>query len=227
MENFITTLVFLLPGFLLYFWIQTFGVNPVVKHTSIEVTAISALLWLPVSYSTLKIYNFIINFSNSNHLKIRTLNELQELTGDLSFLILFLFLSIIVSFAFAVIWSKWLFNVHLKIVNIIRKWRGAASFSKTPSVWDEVFLKNEPQVVKFSKIGEKQSIIGEIEKVSRTFEPEKNLYLYDVEYYTKLVEKHKIPVTRTFIDTRTGTYVQLYDSRSVKEAIDSENTTSV
>ena len=59
LDSFIGTIVFLLPGFLMYFWIQSFGINPVVKHSATEMGAISALLWLPVSLLTIIIYNWI------------------------------------------------------------------------------------------------------------------------------------------------------------------------
>ncbi|WP_269082435.1 hypothetical protein [Aneurinibacillus tyrosinisolvens] len=44
MDAFISTVVFIVSGFLAYFWLQSLGVNPVVKHTVPEFTAISALL---------------------------------------------------------------------------------------------------------------------------------------------------------------------------------------
>ncbi|AQZ47419.1 hypothetical protein B5S25_13365 [Paenibacillus larvae subsp. pulvifaciens] len=59
MENFISTLVFILPGFLMYFWIQSFGINPVMKHNPGEMGAISALLWFPVSLLTVLTYNLL------------------------------------------------------------------------------------------------------------------------------------------------------------------------
>lgn len=57
MDSLLGTIVFILPGFLAYFWLQSFGITPVTKHSSGELTAISALLWLPVSFVTLLIYN--------------------------------------------------------------------------------------------------------------------------------------------------------------------------
>ena len=227
MENFLSTVVFILPGFLLYFWIQSFGINPVVKHSTIELTAISALLWLPVSVSTLAVYNGLLYFSRIMEFPVWSIEELQNVSGNLLFLTSFLILSVFVSFAFGVLWSMFLYPIHLKIINCVRKLRGVAEFSKTPSVWDEVFLKNEPQVVEYGKIGEEEkSIKGEIEKVSRPFEPDRNIFLRDIDFYTNLIHKHKIPVSRTFIDTRTGTYVKIYDSKKIKEAICSEESTS-
>lgn len=227
MENFLATLVFLLPGFLLYFWIQSFGVNPVVKHSSIELTAISALLWLPVSVSTLAVYNGIFFLAHKMFSKmpypIWTLDQLQNKSGNLLFLVIFLLLSVLVSFVFGALWSKFIFPFQLKIINKVRKWRGITNLSKTAAVWDEVFLKNEPQVVEYGKIGEEEkSIIGEIEKVSRTFEPEKNLYLRYITRYTELVKKYEIPVSNVFLDTKTGIYIKIYDSEQIISALKKE-----
>jgi hypothetical protein len=53
MEAFLSTFVFLLPGIIAYFWIQVFGLNHSIKHTAPELSGITALLWLPGSFTTL------------------------------------------------------------------------------------------------------------------------------------------------------------------------------
>ncbi|MCT8138652.1 hypothetical protein H1D32_13410 [Anaerobacillus sp. CMMVII] len=185
MENFLATVVFLLPGFLMYFWIQSFGVNPVVKHSSIELTAISALLWLPVTVATLTLLNLsILVINNIPVLElIWTLEDLQRLSGNLIFLLIFLSLSVLVSFVVSVFYTKYIFKFQLKVINKVRNWRGVADLSNTSSVWEEIFLKNDTMVVEIGKIdSEDKSQIGCIMKASRPFEPERHLVLEDVDF---------------------------------------------
>ncbi|MDH6373516.1 hypothetical protein M2444_005348 [Paenibacillus sp. PastF-3] len=224
MDNLLGTIVFILPGFLMYFWLQSFGINPVVKHTPGEFTAISALLWLPASFSTLLLYNGVVGLSKkiSKAEAIWSIQGLKDKSGSLTFLIMFLLMSSVVTFVLCVIWAKWLYPIQMKIINRIRKWRGIANFSKTPSVWDEIFTNSDPQVVEIGKIDkmgkEDGSIIGCINKASRTFEPERYLNLNDVEFFTDLIKRHKIEVSQIFYDTKSGTYVKIFDPVEIKEA---------
>jgi len=217
MEDFLSTVVFLLPGFLMYFWIQAFGVNPVQKHSVIELTAISALLWLPVTVLTLVIYNYLLSFGQNE--PIWSINEIQESAGNLFYLTGFLVTSVFVSFIVSSLWAKFIFPFQLWLINVIRKWRGVAKYSKTPSVWEEVFLQNDAQVVEVLSLSDnKKGIIGEIEKVSRPFETDRNLYLRHMDFYIDLVKRHEIPVEKTFIDSRTGMCVKIFNMEQIKIA---------
>ncbi|MGG3210596.1 hypothetical protein ABEO92_10845 [Geobacillus stearothermophilus] len=223
MDNFIGTLIFILPGLMLYFWIQSFGINPTVKHNPAEFTAISALLWFPVSLVSLLVFNGLVklfSWPKDAH-PIWNIDQLKEMSGSLVFLCIFLSSSLIISFLFAAVWAKWihqqLFMPYL--INSIRKWRGLAPLSKSSTVWDEVFLNNDAQVVEIGKIDqEKPGIIGGIKKVSRTFEPERNILLSDIEYFGNLIKKHNIPVVSIFVDTKTGMYVKIFDPQKIEEA---------
>jgi hypothetical protein len=221
-EGFIGTVVFLLPGFLMYFWIQTFGINPVVKHSPIEITAISGLLWLPVSVSTVVVYNWIEEMTDDFFKvgPVHNLADLQKNSSSLKFLIGFLFISIIISYVYSVIWSKLGFHVQRSLINIIRTWRKVAPLSKTSSVWDELFLNNDSQVVEIRKIDkpDAKSIIGCIRKASRTFEPERHLLLDDVDFFTKLVSDHSVPVVSVLVDIKSGTYIIVFDPVAIKKA---------
>lgn len=214
MENFIGSIVFILPGFLMYFWIQSFGVNPVVKHTPGEFTAIAALLWLPTSFVTLLLYNGVIYvlrfFLNVD--VVWSLDALKLKSNDIRFLVLFLILSVVVSFVMSWIWAVKIYPTHLKIINKVRTRRGAADFSKNPSVWDEIFTSSDSQVVEIGKINkEGDPIVGCIRKASRTFEPERYLSLDDIEYFTKLVKYRRVAVSQILYDTKAGTYIKIFD----------------
>jgi hypothetical protein len=227
MDSFLGTLVFILPGLMLYFWLQSFGINPVVKHNPAEFTAVSALLWFPVSLTALLIFNTLVKLSSllNNLGPIWNTTELKEASGNFAFLAVFLGSSLIISFLFAVIWAKWIHQqIFMRLINSVRKWRGVAPFSKSPSVWDEVFLNNDAQVVEIGKIDKddkdesKFKFIGEIKKASRTFEPERNILLNEIEFFTDLVNRHNIPIINIFIDTKTGMYVKIFDPEKIKEA---------
>jgi len=221
MENFLATVVFLLPGFLMYFWIQSFGVNPVVKHSTIELTAISALLWLPVTVITLLLGNLFVWSINiaPNMPTVWSLVELERLSTNLFFLMAFLTLSTFVSFAMSVVYAKFLFPLQLKLINKVRNWRGVASYSKTPSVWEEIFLNNDSMVVGIGKLdNEEKTRIGNVMNASRPYEPERHLVLDDVEYFTKLVQNHDIPIIKTMLDTRSNVFINIYDPKKIKES---------
>jgi hypothetical protein len=136
-DSFLGTLVFLLPGLMLYFWLQSFGINLVVKHSAAEFTAVSVLLWFPVSLTALLLFNLILKVSNvlSNLNPIWTTEELKSASGSFIFLILFLGSSLIISFLFGVIWAKWIHQqLFMRLINWIRNSRGVAPLSKNPSV---------------------------------------------------------------------------------------------
>ncbi|MCF2719306.1 DUF6338 family protein [Paenibacillus sp. UKAQ_18] len=221
MENFIGSIVFILPGFLLYFWIQSFGINPVVKHTPGEFTAVAALLWLPTSFVTLLIYNgviFLSRFLGQTEF-VWSLDVLKGKSNNIIFLVIFLILSVVVSFFMGWVWAKWIQPFQMKLINKVRKQRGVASFSDNSSVWDEVFGKDDEQVVEIGKINkEEDPIIGSITKASRTFEPERYLNLEDVDFFTDLVKEHKIPVRQILYDAKTGVYIKIFDPDGIKKA---------
>ena len=202
MDNFIGTLVFLLPGVLAYFWLQAFGINPVTKHSTTEFTAVAGILWLPVSFVTLIMYNLgiiiidgAIRVTPTWAIKITqetiwTMQDLKDASTSLTFLVVFLSLSSMASFLLCFMWAKWGFGIYQDIVNSVRKKRGIAPFSDTTSVWDEVFGQYEAQVVQISKIDKQDKdsiVIGQISKASRTFESER-LCLDSVDFMTKLVK---------------------------------------
>lgn len=222
MDSFIGTVVFILPGFLVYFWIQSFGINPVVKHSPIELTAISGMLWLPVSLITIWIYNILQNKFPWFYISggIYDLLQLKESSVNIKFLTIFLVLSVLISYIFSIAWSLLGYPLQRMSINLVRTMRKTAKLSKTSSVWDEVFLGGDPQVVGIQKLDkpEDTTIIGCIEKASRTFEPERNLVLNDVEFFTNLVKEYEVPVESVFIDTKSGTLIKVYHPKAIERA---------
>lgn len=216
MENFISTIVFLLPGFLMYFWVQSFGVNPVVKHSATEMGAISALLWLPVSLITLWLYNVIGSIYGV--VEVWTLTSVKANSGRLEFLGWFIALSIPVSFAMSFVYIRFLYPLQKRIINLVRKSSGMAILSDTPSVWEEFFIRIDKRrdrgiiPVKIYKLDKPEAYsAGVIEKASRPFEPERSLVLTKCEELTVSYEEHKFQGVRKYIDTKSGLVVEELD----------------
>lgn len=222
METFISTVVFILPGFLMYFWIQAFGVNPVTKHNATEVGAISALLWIPVSISTLLAYNAIGVIYQAD--PIWSLDKLKEESGNLLFLFFFLVLSIFISFILSVTYIKLIYPYQCKRINKIREKRGVAPFSDSSSVWDEVFGGNTEQIVNVSKIDKQgEYVIGEMEKVPRPFEVDKCFTLQHVDLFTRLVKEYDVPISRVFVDSKSGICIKIYDDEAIRKAYEEDS----
>lgn len=147
-----------------------------------------------------------------------SLDVLKGKSNNIIFLVIFLILSVVVSFFMGWVWAKWIQPFQMKLINKVRKQRGVASFSDNSSVWDEVFGKDDEQVVEIGKINkEEDPIIGSITKASRTFEPERYLNLEDVDFFTDLVKEHKIPVRQILYDAKTGVYIKIFDPDGIKK----------
>jgi hypothetical protein len=255
MDNLLATIVFVLPGFLAYFWIQSFGKNPVVKHSQMEFTAISASLWLPVSFTTLLIYNLLIHYHILDRDAIWTLDELKENANSFSFLFYFLGLSSIVSLIFSVTWVKLIHDILVdRLINMIRKWRGLATLSPTASVWEEFFIRIDEdkqeesnslsrmkkkkrkkrqrdkmmllQVYKVDKPDE--FVIGSMTKASRPFEPDKALVLHDIDKWKEALQYYDYQAIRAYIDIRSGLIIKEldYENPTQKVKVSNENDVS-
>ncbi|AQR79078.1 hypothetical protein ABNB59_16055 [Paenibacillus larvae] len=230
MENFISTLVFILPGFLMYFWIQSFGINPVIKHNPGEMGAISALLWFPVSILTVLIYNLVGMVYRTPI--ILTLYDVKTNAGNIEFLAWFAVISIPVSFSLSYIYVRWLYPLQRKVVNSTRKSIGIASFSEMPAVWDEFFLKvnetkNEGALpVKMFKIDKPENtLLGVVKNASRPFETERALILERSEELLESDLTYQYEVIRSYVDIKNGMVVQELDLQKPTKQIEEFNST--
>jgi len=226
MESLLTTLVFVLPGLLAYYWMKAFGVEPSEKHNSFEMTAISVLLWVPVTFSNLALYNLVIFIGQkvSQWTYITNLSQIQKYTDNINFLIVYLIVSLITSFLIAYLVTGKIYNNFLVLLNKLRRKRGFSEFSKMTTVWAEFVVPYGVKVVGISKLGDPQKeVIGCIRKASRPSEQERNLVLDDIEDCTRIVEKHKVPVIKVYIDTRSGVMVRLFDQGKFEAATAAED----
>jgi hypothetical protein len=217
MDNFISTLVFVLPGIMMYFWVQSFGINPVVKHSPMEMGAIAALLWLPVSLTTILVYNSIGSIYGAT--AIWTLDELKKQTGSISFLAWFTFLSLPISFILSISYTKIIYPIQIFCVNTIRKLLKYAPLSDASTVWESFFVQvnnkrnkgNLPvRIYKMDKPNE-TCLVGLISNASRPFETERALIL---ERDAELLASHnsyEYETVRTYVDLKSGIAVAELD----------------
>ncbi|MFB5267667.1 hypothetical protein ACE41H_12870 [Paenibacillus enshidis] len=212
MESLLSTIVFILPGFMLYLWIQLIGVNPVAKHTTAEFAAIAALAWIPVIITTVWIMSF---FKEA----IWTLDGLLKASGSLIFIGQFFGISLATSFLIACIYAWVFYPTQRFLVNLIRLSVGKAGLSKSASVWEEIFLGSEKQVVGIAKIGSiTPDIIGAVEKVARPFETKIAFGLLYIEHCKMIVEKYEVPISQVFTDIDSGVHVIIYDIEEYEKA---------
>src|SRR5699024_10051305 len=128
-------------------------------HSAPELSGIAALLWLPVSFSTLLVLNTWGALIKVDFLSVQvvwTVDALSDATSDIRYLILFLLVSFIVSFFICWIWSKWGNDFIRGKINFVRKTRGIAHLSLSTTVWEEFFIKiNEEHNNKKGQYGKK------------------------------------------------------------------------
>lgn len=212
MESFIGSIVFILPGFFMYFWIQFMGVNPVMKHSTIEFGALSVVAWFPVSAITLGIMASHRQFINN-------LDELSKQSSNIGFLTEFVLISIVISFVLSAVYALYLYPKLLWLVNKVRLMNEKATLDKNSSLWEELFLNNNTKVYGIQKIGSDSiELIGNVIKTSRPFENKRGFNFSNIEYCTSIVFKHNVPIDSTFVDIDSGIYVHIYNYDEFKKA---------
>ncbi|MBG9537717.1 hypothetical protein ABE42_32050 [Bacillus thuringiensis] len=217
MEQFISIIVFSLPGLLAYFWLQLFGLNPTVKHTPTEMIGLVALLWVPITGLTLVTYNLIVFIFSLPKIYITNLNEISALSMNLSFLLYYVVLSVFYSFVIAYAWGRYFHTGVLKVVNKVRVQRKVSVLAEETSVWDSFFIsleKEEEQalIVEMYKIDKPdERIYGAVIRMSRPYETERSLVLDQTEQWKKSHEYYQYPVIRSYVDVKSGMIVNELD----------------
>lgn len=139
MEQFLSTLLFVLPGLLCYYWIAVLGVTPSEKYNTFEMLSISVLLWVPVTVLNLGVYNLIVLavhfFARLDYLY--QLNQLQSLSGYFGFQLYYVASSLLASYIVARIIAGKGRNWFRQFVNRIRIKHGISELSQHSTVWDE------------------------------------------------------------------------------------------
>jgi ABC-type multidrug transport system fused ATPase/permease subunit len=234
-EQFISIVIFSLPGLLTYFWLQLFGVNPTVKHSSTEMIGIAALLWMPTTLLSALSYNFLYFVTDKTLLMIGVdLSQLQltyvtgvldivALSSNTLFIIYLIFLSFSSSFIVAFLWASYVYKIVMYLINKVRIYRKVSKLSQETSVWDTFFIKLEkqeesPLVVEMYKIDQPNNkVVGSVIRSSRPYEPERAIILDNPDDWKESHEYYKFPVKKAYIDTKNGLVVNELD-HEIKQA---------
>ncbi|HGH7181613.1 TPA: hypothetical protein ACJMKL_003833 [Bacillus luti] len=228
MEQFISIIIFSLPGLLAYFWLQLFGLNPTVKHTPTEMIGLVALLWVPITGLTLITYNLIVFMFLSSENYITSLNEISALSMKLSFLLFYVVFSVSYSFVVSYAWGRYVNTVVLKLVNKVRVQRKVSVLSEETSVWDSFFYsldqsEEQPLIVEMYKIDKpEEKTYGAVIRMSRPFETERSLVLDQSEQWKKAHEYYRYPVKRSYVDVKSGMIVNELDHLNPRIPINPE-----
>ncbi|MDW4528097.1 hypothetical protein R3398_17155 [Rossellomorea marisflavi] len=244
MNQFITIVIFTLPGLLTYFWINLFGITPSVRKNNNEVTAISVLLWIPIVGMVFLIYNlsaYLINLSSTiiylilwaigkKYLEVNysiplfeneityisSFEGLVNLSGEIWFVLFYVLLTIVISFILANTISRYAYEFILNKVNGVRKRNNIAPLGVHTTVWDSVFLNNKGQVIECKK--DDFSKIGLLLKVPRAHESTKAIVLEGVDHWTLVFEYYNVEIDYTYVDTDSGLIINIYNSNKAQEA---------
>ncbi len=229
MEQLLSLIIFSLPGLITYFWLQMFGINPVVKHTPTEMVGLTALLWAPTTFLTVIIYDVLfllsdyffkilkVDLSFLNLKFIIDLEDLNTLSNNLLFLFYYLILSLTFSFFSAYVWSRYLYNRVLKLINKVRIQRKIIKLSEDPTVWESFFYKLEEQkeeqlIVEVYKMDSPDDkICGPVIRMSRPFEPEKSLIIDSSKGWDAAHKYYKYEIKKTYVDTKSGLIINELD----------------
>lgn len=239
MNDFISIIVFSIPGLLVYFWLQSFGLNPTVKHTTTEVAAISVLFWIPTVLLAVTTYDIAYalvdliisaigwDWSGLGLKSIKNLKDIEDHATNLLFILYFFVLSLVFSFIVARVWSQIIFERVLKSVNDVRIKRKLAKLEDTTSVWDAFFTKLDEkkeetlvvEVYKVDKPGE-EKIVGSVTKMSRPYEADKALVLENVVNNSESHKYFEYEVKRSYIDVKSGLVVSELNTTKPTKHVD-------
>lgn len=217
MEQFISIIIFSLPGLLAYFWLQLFGLNPTVKHTPTEMVGLVALLGVPTTGLTIITYNLGVYVLSIPTIYLTDIKEVSALSTNLLFLMSYVLLSTLFSFLVAFMWGRYLYKLVLKLVNSVRKKRKTSRLSEDTSVWDTFFFRLEKAeekelIVEMYKIDKPdKKTYGAVIRMSRPFETERSLILDESEEWKEAHEYYKYPVKKSYVDTKSGIVVNELD----------------
>jgi hypothetical protein len=119
LTNFLSTIIFTLPGILTFLWLKLLGVTSS-KQQNNELLAISALLWVPIVSIIMIAYQVMARLSHFDVLApkknipilkkdwhyFNDMSDFKNLSNSYWFLLFFLLLSIILSFISVKIYIK-------------------------------------------------------------------------------------------------------------------------
>lgn len=218
MDNLISTIVFILPGFMAYYWIQMFGQTPVVKHSVAEFAAVSALLWVPVTSISVSVLNLFAVLTGG--IPTWSISALSADSASVVFAISFTVMNAISSFCFSFVWVRFIQKYVDEAINHVRNTRKLAKLAESTSVWDEFFIRfdegetEKKQVLVVHKLGDEGNfVVGSMTRASRPFEADRAIVLEAVDKWMESYTKHyDFPVKRVYIDMKSGIVAKELDN---------------
>lgn len=224
MESFLQLIIFVFPGLITYYWVILFGYTPTNKHGGIEMLVISSLFWIPINICLLITYNLFAYISNQSFKNLPTLHyisnfeNLTTLSSNFYFVLFYVILSIFISYKLSRLFTGKFYLFLLDRVNKVRENNGKARFSQNATIWEETFSSNTSQIVGVSQLGSNREVFGVIKNASRPFEERRGLVLEQVYYWQPVMEHYNVSIEYSYIDTNSGTLINIYDSDQAKEA---------
>lgn len=235
MNNFLSVIIFVFPGLITFYWIQLFGFTPVTKFQGTEILAISFLLWIPINFFIVLIYDILSLifrmsmypfFINVKHNQIPVdippiikIGDMISLANNFVFILFYVTLSLLISYKLAKQVNGDSYRKILSKINAIRIKNNKAPFSMNSTVWEEVFAGNNEQIIGILKIGSPEDeAIGVIKNVSRPLEPEHDIVLQNTFFWESVMNSYNVSVNQKFVDTKAGTVIKIYDLQQANEA---------
>lgn len=207
-------LLYSVPGLMAYFWLEKFGHAPSRPLSTLEQTALIAVLWLPTTVMATVILYLL-------HMKVPSFTSVQY--GKTSLLLaLYLVICAFSSFTIAFMWA-WIFHKgYHKFVNFVRKrLLGLSVLAEEPTVWDSFFKGDgSPRVLRVSNMGSQEYLIGEIANGPRVMSGDTSLILQEQGFWGQVVQKEDVRVDRIFLKTDAGLVIEELSLTHLKEIIE-------
>ncbi|ABO51120.1 hypothetical protein Dred_2610 [Desulforamulus reducens MI-1] len=203
MDNLLAYIILLAPGLIIMLINERVGSHPSAKYTNTEKLVMSVLFTLPVL-----IGNMLLLYLKTG---IANVPQLQEEIKGLSGLILFTISSILFSIFFCYLWHGYIKeNFVVELINKIRRDKDKCDLNEGNLVWEDAFHGRKGLAVRV--ILKDAKVYGSPTNMSENISDERCLLLADSEIVKDIVENHNVPVRETYVDTKSGVAVEIYDS---------------
>ncbi|WP_339183293.1 DUF6338 family protein [Oceanobacillus sp. FSL W7-1293] len=222
MDEFLTLIIFLLPGLVSFNLLKLFGLYPNIKHQNNELLLISSIMWIPINVLVLGFYTLVAYTGKTYGLfsipYVYNFETLNNLSNHFLFILYYVLFSILTAYALAVTISGDMYKVLLDKINNERNNNGKASLSRDPTVWENSFSGTDAQIVRI--IIEDRIYIGELKTVSTEIEKEKDILLRYTGWWTEIMNAYEVEVDNVYVDTRSNIIIEIYDRGQCLKAQD-------
>lgn len=222
MDEFLTLIIFLLPGLVSFNLLKLFGLYPNIKHQNNELLLISSIMWIPINVLVLGFYTLVAYTGKTYGLfsipYVYNFETLNNLSNHFLFILYYVLFSILTAYALAVTISCDMYKVLLDKINNERNNNGKASLSRDPTVWENSFSGTDAQIVRI--IIEDRIYIGELKTVSTEIEKEKDILLRYTGWWTEIMNAYEVEVDNVYVDTRSNIIIEIYDRGQCLKAQD-------